>query len=188
MRKVARASVCAGILCLALILVSQVSARQAVEQEPWRQYAGDYAQIENVLTDLYKAVSFGPGNECDWDRLRMLCHADAVFFQPPPRGTTAFRPYSLEAFIQYFKDDIERYNMRETGFHERLGRHETTYFGRIAHSYVVYEIRIQPDEPNPRQRGVDSIQLALHEGRWWITAINTDVEMPGRLIPERILP
>ena len=188
MKRLLRTSVGVGVLCFALMLASQVSARQAADQEPWRQYEGDYTQIENVLTDLYPSVSFSPGNDCDWGRIRLLCHPDAVFFQPPARGTTAFRPFDLEGFIQFFKDDIETYNMKESGFHERLGRHETTSFGRIAHSYAVYEIRIQPDEPNPRQRGVDSVQLAFHEERWWITAINTDVEMPGRLIPERILP
>ncbi len=187
MMHVPRFAMGVAALCFAFVLAAQVFTRPALGQEPWRQYSGDYTQIENVLVDLYRAVSFSPGNEPDWDRVRMLCHTDAVFFQPPLRGTTAFRPYSLEGFVQFFKDDIEQYNMKQTGFHERLGRHETTSFGRIAHSYVVYEIRIQPDEPGPRQRGVDSIQLAFHEGRWWITSINTDVEMPGQLIPESIL-
>jgi hypothetical protein len=171
-----------------LILLSVPSSdSQESGQQPWRQYSGDYTQIENVLTDLYRSVSFEPGSECDWDRLRMLCHENAVFFQPPARGTQSFRPFSLEGFIQFFKDDIERYNMKQTGFHERLGRHETTSYARIAHSYAVYEVRIQPDEPDPRQRGVDSIQLAFHEGRWWITAINTDVEIQGQPIPDSIL-
>lgn len=159
----------------------------AAEQEPWRQYSGDYTEVENVLLDLYRSCSFSPGNECDWDRMRQLCHPEAVFFQPPGRGEAAFRPFDLEGFIQFFKDDIEKYDMKRTGFHERLGRYEKTSFGRIAHSYAVYEIRMDPEAPNPLQRGVDSISLALHEGRWWISSIVTDVEMPGREIPESIL-
>lgn len=188
MKRALRSAAGVLALCCAMILVSRVSARQDAPQVPWRQYAGDYTQIENVLTDLYKSVSFGPGDECDWERIRMLCHPDVVFYQPPLRGATNFRPYDLEGFIQLFKDDIERSNMKDSGFHERIGRHETTSFGRIAHSYVVFEIRMQPEAPNPLQRGVDSIQLALHDGRWWVTAINTDYEFTHQPIPERILP
>lgn len=187
MKMVLRTFIGITLIGAAAAMAGGMFSSSAVGQEPWRQYSGDYTEVENVLFDLYRSCSFSPGNECDWDRMRQLCHPEAVFFQPPPRGTDAFLPYDLEGFIQFFKDDIEKYDMKTTGFHEQLGRHETTSFGRIAHSYAVYEIRMDPDAPNPLQRGVDSIQLAFHEGRWWISSINTDVEMPGRLIPDSIL-
>ena len=194
MRTVPRITCIAGVLLAGLLLCGPVidalsSPRPVAEQDPWRQYAGEYTVIENVLTDLYKSVSFGPGNECDWERLRLLCHPEVVFYQPPRRGSTAFTAYDLDAFIQFFKDDIERNDMGRTGFHERVGRHETTSFGRIAHSYVVFEIRLDPTAESPLQRGVDSVSLVLHEGRWWVSSIDTDYEFPGRQdIPDRILP
>jgi|GEM_PF-5278227 len=189
MNRIRPAAGIAGLVVLGLIISSRVVPDRVGGQEPWRQYADDYTAIENVLADLYRACSFSPGNECDWDRIRRLCHPMAVFFQPPNRGTNTFRPFDLEGFIQFFKEDIERFNMRATGFHERLGRHETTSFGRVAHSYVVFEIRQDPAAENPMQRGVDSISLVNHEGRWWVSSIDTDFEFPGfQDIPERILP
>ena len=74
MKRALRSAAGVLALCCAMILVSRVSARQDAPQVPWRQYAGDYTQIENVLNELYKSVSFGPGDECDWERIRMLCH------------------------------------------------------------------------------------------------------------------
>ena len=162
------------------------AAAQEQELEPWRQYAADYTEIENVLVDLYKSCTFGPGNEVDYDRMSVLFHPDVVFFQPPNRGSDAFRPMDLEGFFELWRHDIEAYNMKATGFYENLVRHETTSFGRLAHSYVVFKGGPDPDGIRG-QRGVDSIELAFHEGRWWVASIVTDFEFPQQLIPESIL-
>ncbi len=181
----------AGIALVAVIAVIAVMASgtfraTAQEQVPWRQYADDYTVIENVLVDLYKTCTFGPGNEVDYERMKMLFHPKVVFFQPPTRGSNAFRPMDLEGFFELWKHDIEQFNMKETGFYESLSRHETTSFGRLAHSYVVFEGRTDPDATRA-QRGVDSIDLVFHEGRWWVASIVTDFEFPQQLIPDSIL-
>jgi len=179
----------AGITLMAVIAVLAGGAfrARAQDQVPWRQYSDDYTEIENVLVDLYKSCSFASGEVCDYERMKMLFHPEVMFFQPPTRGSDAFRPMDLEGFFELWKHDIELYNMSETGFYEKLGRHETTSFGRLAHSYVVFEIRRDPESPRPLQRGVDSIELAFHEGRWWVASIVTDFEFPQQPIPDSIL-
>jgi hypothetical protein len=178
----------AGAL-LAVVLAAGAGGvfRTAAQEDPsWRQYADDYTEIENVLVDLYKTCTFGPGGEPDYDRMKVLFHPEVVFFQPPMRGSTAFRPMDLEGFFELWKHDIERSTMSETGFYETLSRHETTSFGRLAHSYVVFEGTQYPDTAR-RQRGVDSIDLVFHEGRWWVASIVTDFELPQQRIPDSIL-
>jgi len=57
--------------------------------------------------------------------------------------------------------------------------------GRLAHAYVVYEVRLRPEDEQPLQKGVDSLQLVRSEGRWWIASIANDIETPDNMIPER---
>ena len=149
-----------------------------------RQYAGDYSAIENVITDLYRTVSFDPGGEPDWERLRLLLFTDAVFVMRA-RMPVAMQKYSTEEFIDLFRRDIETYNMRDTGFNERVAGYSLDSFGRLAHAYVVYEVRLRPEDEQPLQKGVDSLQLVRSEGRWWIASIANDIETPDNMIPER---
>ena len=43
-------------------------------------------------------------------------------------------------------------------------------------------------DPEPFMRGINSIQLVWHEGRWWVTSIVWDFERPDNPIPSVYLP
>ena len=67
------------------------------------------------------------------------------------------------------------------------GRHET--FGNLTHAFSTYESyrEDQGDPDTPFARGINSIQLILHRGRYWITSISWDSERPGNPIPDRYI-
>ena len=69
----------------------------------------------------------------------------------------------------------------------RIVSTQTRSFGDAAHSFVVYEAKIDNGPDSPVQRGLDSFQLVRHEGRWLIASIATQVERPGRPIPGEFL-
>lgn len=140
--------------------------------------------IDGVLDTLYRSVSFGPGEEGDWKLLRSLLIEDAVFVQPP-RGDVP-RIWDTDEFVQDFKDFIASSPAKERGFHERIVARRTDTFGTIAHSYVVFESRFE-EEGEPVGRGLDSIQLVKHEGRWWVVSITTAFETPNQPLPKRFL-
>jgi hypothetical protein len=174
----------ASWIVAALLVSSGVSAVDAQEKPVPPAEAVD--TIEHIIGTLYQAVSFKSGQEPDWDLLRSLMMEDASFVmrrgdsRPILRATT-------EEFIQFYLQDLDLYNMRETGFYEQVGGNTITRFNRIAHCLVVFEMRTDPESEVPVGRGVDSIQLVHDAGRWWVASIATEHERPGRLIPEEFL-
>ncbi|MFQ5680142.1 MAG: hypothetical protein ACE5HP_11870 [Gemmatimonadota bacterium] len=75
----------------------------------------------------------------------------------------------------------------ERGFFEREIGNVTERFGNVAQAFSTYESRFSPDDPEPFQRGINSIQL-FHDGtRWWIISVLWDWERPDNPIPERYL-
>jgi hypothetical protein len=169
-----------SIWALVLAAIIGLAGPAAAEE---RAAPPDLSTVEGVVSALYRAVSFPPGSEPDWATLRTLLLPNAVIAQPV-RGSDEVELLSVGAFIGRFNDDLDTYNMRETGFHETIARVEKTVFGRIAQCFVVFEPRTDPSSAEPLGRGVDSIELIRTGGRWWIAAITTEFERPGREIPD----
>ena len=145
-----------------------------------------FQTIDGIINTLYKSVSFEAGGEPDWDLLRSMLFTDAIFVMRTSRSSP-MQKFSTDEFIDLFKRDITTYNMRETGFNERVTGYTADTFSRLTHAFVVYEVRLRPEDEQPLQRGVDSIQLVHNEGRWWIASITNDIETPDNPIPERFL-
>jgi hypothetical protein len=143
----------------------------------------DMATVQGVVEALYRAASFEPGGEPDWQLLRSLMLPGAVVAQPV-RGSAEVEPLTVDQLIGRFEQQLDGSTLRETGFHEAIVRVETAVFGRIAHCHVVYEPRAGESSAAPLGRGVDSITLVQTGGRWWIAAIATEIERPGQPIPE----
>jgi len=154
------------------------------EAEPVEK--SDFTTVNGVVETLYQAVSFGPGEEPDWELLRSLFLEGAVLAQPA-RGGEDVELWSLDHFIQSFKDDLVTYDMQETGFWERVGGTACSNFGRVTHCDVVFEMRTDVDSPQPLGRGVDGIQMVKTGGRWWIISVATEHERPDRPIPKALI-
>ena len=149
--------------------------------------AADVSTIEGVIAALYRSVSFEAGGEPDWQLLRSLMLPGAVLAQPM-RGSDQVELLTVEEYISRFRKALGQSTLRTTGFHETVARVSTTRFGRTAHCHVVFEPRTDPASAEPLGRGVDSIELVRTGGRWWIASIATELEAPGRPIPEAFTP
>lgn len=142
------------------------------------------ASVDAILDALYESFSFGPGEE-DWTLLRSLCIEDAVFLQPlgsSPRHEVI----GIDPFIRDFEDFIAASDAKTLGFHEEITHRRIDLFGNVAHAWVVFEGRFAKDGPI-RSRGLDSIQLVRHQGRWWVVSFTTHFESPGDPMPGRFL-
>jgi len=146
----------------------------------------EFADIQHLIDTVYKSISFDKGGEPNWELLESTMMAGATFSQPPRRPAKR-QIIGTEAFIASFKEDLDLYKMRETGFWERIINTETTVFGNTAVAFVVFEVRVEEDVNKPMGRGVDSISMVRSEGRWWVTSILTDWERPGQEIPAHLL-
>jgi hypothetical protein len=171
---------------LALVILACALAPSVAGQEASRGYSGDYTLPENVIGDLYRAVSFRPGDTGDWAKLAELILPSAIIGQPA-RGGNEEEVHSLDSFIELFKRDVDQFQMSENGFREEIGGLTIDTFGNICHAWVVFVVYAGWEADQPQGRGLDGIHLVRQDNRWWITSIATAFERPGRPIPAKYL-
>jgi len=151
-----------------------------VAQEPTA-----YGTPEAVVTELYDLVTFDAGTTPDWDRVRNLFLPEAVIVLRTSR--TASTVFTLEGFVADFVRFIERGNVVQSGFTEKIVRMKPWAFRDMAHALVLYEASI-PGSGRPAQLGIDSFSLIRRDGRWWIIAIANDIPDSANPVPGELAP
>jgi hypothetical protein len=136
--------------------------------------------IDTVIAELYEMVSFEPGDRPDWSRQNEI-------FTPGARLVRVNDEGVFEFTIDTFRLNLE--SMIDSGvlpsFWEGEIWRETHLFGEVAHVLSAYETR-QTRDGAPLGRGVKSIQLFAHDGRWWISATIWRREGRSVLIPDKV--
>jgi hypothetical protein len=146
---------------------------------------GDVSSVDAILKALYEAISFPPGGEPDWGRLRSLFHSGARMI-PAKQPGDALRVFDLDDWIVHARERMRSLGLPEKGFVEwELARTAET-FGTVAHAFSTYESR-HPDAGPPFARGINSIQLVCEAGRWWVLTVFWDVERQDNPIPAKYL-
>ena len=136
---------------------------------------------EGLISHLYDQVTFPAGETPDWDYVRTMFIPQAtVVMRMGPAQTATL---TLDGWILDFVNFIHNAEVKSTGFEEKIIKMETTEFGAIAHSLVLYTSFIPGRSKAPRE-GVDSFHLIKKEGRWWIVSILNEIPGPNRPKPE----
>lgn len=168
------------IVLVLLFLLAPTLSAAAQEADPT-----DVATQDAIIGALYDVISGPAGQERDWDRFRSLFIPEGARLIPTgvgPRGAPTYGVWTPEQYVDRAGTSLE-----ESGFFEvEIGR-VTQEFGNLAHVFSSYASRRTADEPEPFQRGINSIQL-FHDGdRWWITTVMWDSERPDNPIPAEYL-
>lgn len=144
----------------------------------------DVASVDAILAALYASISGPAGAERDWPRFRTLMAPGARLM---PTGRTAqgegrMRVWTSEEYITAASPGLMR-----NGFYEReIGRTMERY-GNIVHVMSAYDSKRTLEDPEPFQRGINSIQLWNDGARWWIVSIFWEAETPANPIPPAML-
>ena len=162
-------------------------AAPAPAPAPWpidARYAADVASPDATLAALYDVFSGDAGQPRDWDRFRNLFVPFARLVPAAPRKDGAAPPVlSPEDYVQRAGA-----NFAKAGFFEReVARREERY-GTILHAFSTYESRHAREDKEPFARGINSIQLVQHAGRWWVVTVMWDQERPDNALPSQYAP
>jgi hypothetical protein len=167
-----------------------VSTAQEPVTQPPATIPEEFKTPDGLIDALYKSVTFGPGKECDYEMMEKIFLPGATFIMPSGRGEKR-KIGHLEDFFADWKRFLSDPNTQEPlakyGFNEKISNRRTDQFGEIAHSYVVFEVRFDPESRNPLGVGVDSIQMVRIDHRWWVSSINTQFARPNSPLPKRFL-
>jgi hypothetical protein len=144
------------------------------------------ATIDAIVDALYESISFPPGGQPDWELLRSLFLPGGRLIPPKAEANASPPVLDVEGFISASRFFTEG-DRRLKGFHESDVRRITESFGSIAHVLSTYESRFKADDPEPFERGVNSIQLVRANDRWWAVTILWDAERGDVRIPAKYL-
>jgi hypothetical protein len=143
----------------------------------------DVDSVDAILNALYESVTFPPGAQPDYDRLRSLFHPEGRITPPREEKDDRAPILDVEAFISKSRADVILTGLEHDGFFEKEVSRRTDAYGNIVHVLSTYESRHVEKDLAPFQRGINSIQLLHDSGRWWVVSILWDIERDDNPIP-----
>jgi hypothetical protein len=170
-------------LSITVLLLAGMAVPVAWAQPATGPRAADTVSSEAIVAALYDVISGPAGQARDWDRFRGLFAIGARLLPASPRKDGS-APAALSP-----DDYVTRSNDRlvKDGFFEREVARREEAFGTIMHVFSTYESRRAASDEKPFARGINSIQLMQHGGRWWIVTVMWDQERPDNPLPSKYL-
>ena len=147
----------------------------------------DVSSLDGIVQALYESVSFSPGTQPNFDRLRSLFHPEGRLTPPKDEREKTLLVLDVETFIKRSWEYLVITGLERKGFCEVEVARRTHAFRNIVHLFSTYESRHSPTDRVPIQRGINSIQLVKDLNRWWAVSIVWDVEDADNPIPEAFL-
>lgn len=143
----------------------------------------DSPTLDELVGAMYGAISFRPGEMPDWEADRKIFAPDVRFMR---LSSASVETFGLDEYIRNVEGLIRSGTL--PSFHELEIARTEQVFGGIAHVWSTYEGRRSPDDPTLVTRGINSIQCARMNGRWWIVAMIWFREDGAYPIPAEFLP
>ena len=147
----------------------------------------DVATLDAIVKALYESVSFPPGRQPDYIRLKALLHPEGRIIPPRTETGAGIDILDPDSFIARSREFVVTTGMERQGFHEKEVARRTSLFGTMVHVLSTYESRHTVDDPVPFQRGINSIQIVKDQQRFWVVSILWETERPGHPIPRAFL-
>ena len=143
----------------------------------------DVASPDAIIKAMYDTIS-GPAGKRNWQRHRSLYLPGARLVPVGKRvhGEGGLQPMTVDEWIE----QVTPYFAENDFWEAEIVRH-TDRFGDMIHAFSTYEARNVKEGP-AIARGINSIQLVFHEGRWWIASMMWANESKDNPIPGEFLP
>lgn len=117
--------------------------------------------LDSTIRSMYTAISFGEGQEPDWERIGIVFSPRARIVRITPDGTDDL---DLRTFIAIVHEMVD--SGVYTAFYEREIMRCTAVYGSMAHVLSIYETKRSPDASDYLARGVNSIQIQQDTNGW----------------------
>lgn len=164
-----------------LIAITIVVSDKLPSQQNKPENVTDVRSIDDVLKTFYESLSFPESGQPDWTRFRALF---ASASSPCVRiAGDSVMQMDRESFIAFFSGRIRRGTLRSFAETE-IGR-TGEYYGNIAQVFSTYEKRMNLADDGKPIRGINSFQLYLKDGRWWIASVAWQDESASVPIPAK---
>jgi hypothetical protein len=158
---------------------------------PSAKNPADVDSIDHLVSALYDVISGPAGKPRDWNRFRSLFLPDGRLGVIRAATPAADGKAASSGDVVLFAPDtyVERDApyFAKNGFFEQGIAQRTEEFGNLAMVWTTYESRHNAEDAKPFARGINCLQLAHAQGRYWIASIVWDDEREGLVLPEKYL-
>lgn len=162
-----------------LLWLGSLSFSFAKGQQP--DVSAWYKTPEDLIKDLYVAVSARNSEAVDWQKVRSMFNDNAVIILRTSRDKST--QFTADGFIQDFKDFYQNPEVKANGFGEKILSMKTMAYKDIAFIATIYSATITGNQ-RPPTRGVDLWLLDKKDGLWKITSIVNEVIPAGQELPD----
>lgn len=144
----------------------------------------DVSSVDAIITALYDVISGPVGEERDFDRFRSLFSPHGRLLPTTSGSPTGYVAWTPEQYWEQNAGMLTQIGFTETELSRKVDR-----FGLLTQVFSTYESYRQDEgeSETPFARGINSIQLVEHDGRYWILTVAWDAERPDNPIPDRYL-
>lgn len=153
-------------------------------------YLDKVQTIESILETLYSVISGEKGEVRNWELFKYLFYprAKLIYYGKDVEGVLRAQYWTPDFYIKTVGKHQE--TELETGFFEKEIHRIINTFGNISHVFSTYASFHNKLDEKPHTRGINSIQLLNHDGRWWIINLhwNGIGETTKNPIPKEYLP
>jgi len=163
-----------SVLATVCVLLMPVMASTQAKPE-------DVNSINAIIAALYDVIS-GPKEAArDWDRFYSLFDDDARLIFGSNETASGFQTRTPQGYREMAEEAFTQNN-----FYESEISRDSEVFGNIAHIFSTYTGTRSPGG-EPFIRGINSIQLARKDGRWYIETIFWQAESEDFTLPDKYL-
>ena len=165
---------------IALALVILVAPATMAQEIP------DYTKtIDGVIERLYASISGEKGEPRDWDSFDKLFIPEAQLI-PTGNNDDGSKTYKVFTPTEY-RENANQF-LVENGFYEEEIHRVTETYGPVVHLFSTYISKRSKSDPEPYNRGINSIQLYNDGERWWVVSIYWAHEPDNSPLPKKYLP
>ena len=138
-----------------------------------------------LVTQIYEEISSDGEKEVNWEKVKSYFIEGAIIIlRTSPYDSKQF---TVEQFIQDFKNFYQNPGVLESGFKEEVLSVESRVYKNIAFVSVVYSAKIL-NSANPAHKGIDFWLLGKKDHAWKVMAINNEIITPNEEIPKWLDP
>jgi hypothetical protein len=146
----------------------------------------DVVSVDAVIRAMYSAISFEPGAEPDWQRFRSLFLKGATLVPRRAGSEPEIEVLSVDHFVVRSDQLLRDGAFLRRGFLEEEISRKTEQYEGIVSVFSSYQ-SFFADTREPFYRGINSLQVVKHKGRWWILSVAWENERSRSPIPPEYL-
>jgi hypothetical protein len=147
----------------------------------------DVGTIDGIVKALLESLSFTIGSQPDYNRLRTLFHPLCQIIPPRNERETQSEVMELEVYIRQWVESIVFTGLERKGLIIKEIARRIQSYGSIGQVFITFKGNHAPNDPDPVQRGIYSVQLLREKQRWYILSLTWDIERQNSPIPRAYL-